>query len=125
MFFAFLSWFVRFSTVASWFICPAITSLAFYYFAFLDYSQENVSTIFTIVVAVNTCYFILIMFNEVWLISTSVYAPLLAYYMWKMGKDFTGSEENTELILRCIFCVLLYATAAYCTEKSNKNSFLG
>lgn len=87
--FALLSYLVRCSTVASWFICPAITALAFYYFAFLNYTQENVSTIFTIVVAMNTCYFILNVFNEVWLISTSVYAPLLAYYMWKMGDDFT------------------------------------
>lgn len=125
LFFALLSFLVRWSTVASWFICPAITSLAFYYFAFLEYSQENVSTIFTIVVAINTCYFILIMFNEVWLISASIYAPLLAYYMYKMGQDFSGSEEQSELILRCIFCVVLYATAAYSTEKSNKNSFLG
>lgn len=125
LFFALLSWLVRCSTVASWFICPAITSLAFYYFAFLEYSQENVSTIFTIVVAINTCYFILIMFNEVWLISTSIYAPLLAYYMYKMGQDFTGSEEHRELILRCIFCIILYGAAAYSTEKSNKNSFLG
>ena len=123
--FALLSWLVRFSTVASWFICPAITSLAFYYFAFLEYNQGNVATIFTIVVAMNTCYFILVMFNEVWLISTSIYAPLLAYYMWKMGRDFTGEEEHSELILRCTFCVLLYATVAYSTEKSNKNSFLG
>ena len=85
LFFALLSWLVRRSTVASWFICPAITALAFYYFAFLEYTQENVSTIFTIVVAINTCYFILAVFNEVWLISVATYAPLLAYYMWKMG----------------------------------------
>ena len=121
LFFALLTWLVRCSTVATWFICPAITALAFYYFAFLDYNQENVSTIFTIVVAMNTCYFILVVFNEVWLISTSVYAPLLAYYMWKMGQDFTGGdEENRELILRCLFCIVLYATVAYITEKSNK-----
>lgn len=121
LFFALLTWLVRWSTVASWFICPAITALAFYYFAFLEYSQENVSTIFTIVVAMNTCYFILVMFNEVWLISTSVYAPLLVCYMWKMGQDLTGSEdENRELMLRCLYCVILYGTVAYTTEKSNK-----
>ncbi len=86
-----LSGLVRYSKVVSWFICPALTGLAFYYFAFLDYSQDNVSTVFAIVVAMNTCYFILAMFNEVWLISTSVYAPLLLIYMIKMGDDFTGS----------------------------------
>ena len=70
----------------------------------------------------NTCYFILVIFNEVWLISTSVYAPLLVYYMMKMGQDFTGGDEdeNRELILRCVFCVILYTTVAYKTEKANK-----
>ncbi len=33
-----LSVLVRYSKVVSWFICPALTGLAFYYFAFLDYS---------------------------------------------------------------------------------------
>ena len=122
LFFALLTWLVRCSTVASWFICPAITALAFYYFAFLEYTQQNVSTIFTIVVAMNTCYFILVIFNEVWLISTSVYAPLLVFYMMKMGKDFTGNEEeeNRELILRSLFCIVLYTTVAYKTERANK-----
>ena len=113
------------STVASWFVCPAVTSLAFYYFAFLEYSQDNVATIYTVVVAMNTCYFILNLFNEVWLISTVLYAPLLAFYMWKMGLDFNGSEGNQELIIRCFFCVILYATVAYRTERANKMSFLG
>ena len=27
--------------------------------------------------------------------------------------------------MRCVFCVVLYATVAYSTEKANKMSFLG
>jgi len=116
---------VRFSKVVSWFVCPALTGLAFYYFAFLDYSQDNVSAVFAIVVAINTCYFILALFNEVWLISTSVYAPLLLIYMLKMGEDFTGADgASSETFVRCIFCILLYGVVAYSTEKSHKTSFL-
>lgn len=124
-FFLLLSVLVRFSTVASWFICPTLTALCFYYFAFLDYSQGSVSTVFAIVVALNTSYFILVLFSEVWLISVSVYAPLLFFYMLKMGGDFTGAsgrDPNVELFVRCIFCTILYALAAYSTEKQNKTS---
>lgn len=120
-----LSWLVRFSTIAQWFICPALTCLAFYFFAFLDFNEGSVATVFTIVVAINTTYFILVIFNEVWLISAVVYAPLLAQYMLKMGDGFAKDEENTELIVRCLFCTVLYATVAYSTERSNKTSFLG
>ena len=116
-----LSVLVRFSTVASWFICPALTAQVFYYFAFLDYSHDSISTVFAIVVAFNISYFILVLFSEVWLISTSVYCPLLFFYMLKMGSDFTGGESSggasVELFTRCLFCTLLYAIAAYHCEK--------
>ena len=85
IFFGLLTWLVRCSTLATWFICPSITAIAFYYFAFLEHSAGDVASIFSIVVAMSTIFFILILFNEVWLISTSVYAPLLAFYMHKMG----------------------------------------
>ena len=118
--------FVRCSAVTSWFICPAMTALAFYYFAFLEYTQDSVSSIFAIVVAVQVSVFIVVIFNEVWLISTAVYAPLFAYYLFKMGSDFTGdSELSSELILRVIFCVILYAIVAYSSERSKKKCFIG
>jgi len=121
--FLLLSVLVRFSTVASWFICPTLTTLCFYYFAFMDYSQDSVSTVFAIVVALNTSYFILVLFSEVWLISTSVYAPLLFFYMLKMGNDFSEERNpSIELFLRCIFCTTLYAIAAYSCEKQSKMS---
>lgn len=117
---------VRFSTVASWFICPALTALTFYYFAFVDYSSDSASTVFAIAVAFNISYFILVLFNEVWLISTSVYIPLLFFYMLKMSNDFTGGEASggasLELFVRCFFCTVLYAIAAYHCEKQSKTS---
>ena len=83
--FGLLSCLVRISHTASWFVCPIITALSFYYFAWLDFDAENISSNYTMAVGVSVCFFILIVFNEVWLISTAVYTPLLAYYMWKMG----------------------------------------
>lgn len=124
LFFGILSCLVRCSHTASWFVCPAITALSFYYFAWVDYDGTNVSIYYTMIVGITVSFFILIVFNEVWLISTAVYTPLLAYYMWKTGKDMVGNE-NQELVIRCVFCVFLYAIVAYKVESLNKQAFLG
>ena len=117
---------VRCSSVVSWFICPVMTGLMFYYFAFLEYTRDSVSSVFAVIVATQVSLFIVVLFNEVWLISTAVYAPLFAYYLFKMGSDFTGDEElSSELILRVVFCVVLYAIVAYSTERSKKKCFIG
>lgn len=124
VYFFVLSLLVRWSSIACWFVCPSLTCLAFYIFAFLEYNSGNVSTIFAIVVAINVSYFLLAYFSDVWLISVAVYAPMLAYYMWKTGADFVGGTENQELTIRCAFCVALYAAVAYRLEKANKLQFL-
>ena len=108
----------------SWFVCPMLTAFAFYYFAIVDYDETAVSIYYTLIVGITSTYFILVIFNESWLLSTMVYAPLLAYYMHKTGKDMVGSETN-ELIIRCIFCVFLYGIVGYKVESLNKQAFLG
>ena len=70
------------------------------------------------------CFFILIIFNEAWLVSTGVFAPCLTFYMQKTGRDLLGSEKE-ELVMRCIFVVLLYTICAYKIEVLTKQSFLG
>jgi hypothetical protein len=115
---------VRKYAVCSWFVCPLLTAYAFYYFAMVDYDGSVVSIYYTMIVGITSTYFILVVFNESWLLSTVVYAPLLGYYMWKTGEDMVGDEMN-ELVIRCIFCVFLYAIVAYKVETLNKQAFLG
>ena len=122
--FGILSCLVRCSHIASWFVCPCITTICFYYFAWVDYDGTNVSIYYTMIVGISTSFFILIIFNEVWIISTAVYTPLLAFYMWQTGTDMVGKEES-ELYIRCVFCVFLYAIVAYKVESLNKQAFLG
>lgn len=69
-------------------------------------------------------YFILAVFNESWLVSTIVYAACLVFYMEKTGYDLLGSEVK-ELVMRCVFCTLIYAIVAYRIEILTKQSFLG
>ena len=123
----FLLWvLVRKYAICSWFVCPLLTAFAFYYFAIVDYDGTAISIYYTMIVGITSSLFILVMFNESWLISTVVYAPLLAYYMYKTGDDMNnGDSEMNELIIRCVFCVFLYLIIAYKVEMLNKQAFLG
>ena len=109
---------------AAYFICPILTAYAFYYFAFVDYDGSSLSIYYTMIVGITSSFFILIIFNESWVISSMVYSPLVCFYMFKTGKDMVGYELN-ELIIRCIYCVFLYIICAYKIEALNKQSFLG
>ena len=121
----FLLWLlVKYFAICTWFVCPLLTAYAYYYFAFVDYDGSVVSIYYTLIVGITSTFFILVIFNEAWLLSTVIYAPLLAYYMYKTGEDMVGEETN-ELVIRCIFCVFLYAIVAYRVENLNKQAFMG
>ena len=123
----FLLWvLIRKFAICSWFVCPLLTAFAFYYFAIVDYDGTAISIYYTMIVGITSSLFILVMFSESWLISTVVYAPLLAYYMYKTGDDMNnGESEMNELIIRCVFCVFLYLIIAYKVEMLSKQAFLG
>ena len=127
VFVCFLLWvLIRKYAICSWFVCPLLTAFAFYYFAIVDYDGTAISIYYTMIVGITSSLFILVMFNESWLLSTVVYAPLLAYYMYKTGDDLNnGESEMNELIIRCVFCVFLYLIIAYKVEMLNKQAFLG
>ena len=121
----FLLWvLVRKFAIFSWFVCPMLTAFAFYYFAMVDYDGSVVSIYYTMIVGITSTLFILVIFNESWLLSTIVYGPMLGFYMYKTGEDMVGGEMN-ELIIRCVFCVFLYAIIGYKVETLNKQAFLG
>jgi len=115
---------VRKTPCATWFVCPALTALVFYYLAIVDYDGTSTSIYYTMVVGITSSIFLVVVFNEVWLLSFAVYAPMLSYYMWKTGVDMAG-QEVTELAIRCTFCCFIYALIAYKTESLSKQAFLG
>jgi hypothetical protein len=110
---------------ATWFVCPFLTIYVFYYLAFLDYDSANSSIFYTLVIGVTACYFLLVIFTETWVISTGVYAPMLVYFLWKTGKNMSGTENDSELVIRSLFCVFIYGIIAYRVEMLNKEAFLG
>jgi hypothetical protein len=90
----------------------------------IDFNRELTTVYYIMTIGINLSYFFLIIFNEVWLISVALYTPMLAYFLWKTGRELEG-EENTELAIRCFFCALLYAATAYRVEYLNKMAFIG
>ena len=109
--------------IATWFICPVLTGLTFYYCSWARPDEANTTAIFTLIVATMTCMLICIQFSECWLISTAVFMPCLAFKMWKTGLGMEG-KENNELVFRLLYCTLLYAVIAYKVEAKNKQMFI-
>lgn len=106
------------------FICPGLTLLLFLYLSFVDYDYTLGSIYYSMIIGFTFAYFVLVVFNERWLISTMAFAPGLTLYMYKTGIDLLG-EEWQELIMRCVFCTLIYALIAYKVESLAKQSFMG
>jgi len=96
-------------------ICPCLTALTFLYLSYVDYDYTMGSIYYSLIIGFTICLFILVIFNESWIVSTIVYAPFLTIYMLKTGYDLLGTEPE-ELAMRCIFCVLIYAIIAYRVE---------
>jgi hypothetical protein len=99
--------------------------MTYYYFAVIDYDGTVTSIYYSLVVGITTTFFILITFNESWLVSTVVYSPCLVFYMEKTGEDLVDYNEQYELYLRSFFAIFIYAVMAYKTESLSKESFLG
>ena len=121
-----ISCLVRCTHVACWFVSPLLTIMAFFYFTFVDFEQENVSRTFTVVACISVSYFITVIFGEVWLISTVVYLPLVAFYMAELGQGYIAeSTDNSELIMRTFFAVMVYGIVSYTAENYSKRAFVG
>lgn len=71
-------------------------------------------------------FFILVMFNESWMVSAGGFAPCFSFFMYKTGHDLFGIEtEMNEFIMRSTFTVMIYTLVAYIVERQRKQSYLG
>lgn len=96
-------------------VCPLLTTITFLYVSFIDYDYTMGSIYYSLIVGFTISFFVLVIFNEVWLASTITYAIFMTNYMRKTGIDLLESESS-ELALRCVFCVLIYTIIAYKVE---------
>jgi hypothetical protein len=88
-----LAWFIlltilnRRTRVATWLVCPSLTAFSYYYFAFVDYDGSDASIFYKVIVGISMTFFYLVVLNESWVFSTSVYIPFLVYFMLITGND--------------------------------------
>jgi len=68
-------------------VCPSLIAFLFYYMTWLDYEAVDVSIFYKTVIGITVCFFLLVVFNESWMISTFVYTPFSIYFMYKTGVD--------------------------------------
>lgn len=115
-FFFFLSYLVPHFAWAGIFVCPWLTCISYYYFAVVDYDGTALSIYYTMIIGITTTFFILVTFNERWLISTIAYAPCLYLYMEKTGNELSNGTETNELYLRSFFAIFVYAVIAFKVE---------
>lgn len=124
--FAGLSVGVRYSHKATWLVSPLLNGMCFYYFSFVEYDPDTITNVYTSVIAINCSYFIAVVFNETWLISTAMYLPMLGFFMKKLGRDYVSpTGDDNESIIRLFFCCAIYAGTCYISERANKRSFVG
>jgi hypothetical protein len=75
-------------------ICPSLLALVFYYITWLDYDSVNASIHYKTVLGITVCFFLLVVFNEMWLLTTLVYAPFCFVFLYKTGADMLGEEQT-------------------------------
>jgi hypothetical protein len=121
--FAILTCVARKTYIASWFVTPFSTCICFFYLAYVDEQIPYLTRDFTMLVAVSTCYLLVALFNEAWIISVSFFAPLLGYHMWREGSEFLGMEFR-DISLRALFVIICYAVTAWQLERGKKRYFL-
>jgi len=87
----------------------------------IDYDSADVSIFYKTVIGITINFFLLVVFNEAWYLSTFVYIPFACYYMYKSGVDMLGNLAGAgELSARCLFIIFIFLVVAYKMEKLNK-----
>lgn len=67
------------------------------------------------IIGLTTTFFIVVIFNEMWILSVLAFAPSIIVYAIKTGQE-SFNADTVDVITRCIFVVVLYAIVAYKCE---------
>lgn len=121
----FLAVAVRYRHFWTWFVNPVLTIYTLYYLGLAGVNVPSVSNAFKPIIGVCASMALVAMFNEVWLISTACFAPMLCLLVFRAGEGMVGSEDGNEVIVRCIFCIVSYGIVSYKIEQLGKQAFLG
>ena len=104
-------------------VCPFLTLFTFYYVTINDFEGTVMGVFTTSCFGLTTLLYILVMFSEVWFISTATFAPLISYYMYKTSQSLQDIDLIW-IILFSFFQVFVYLSVSYKIERLQKECFV-
>ena len=63
-------------------LCPLLTIFVFYYCTVVSVDPNPISAYYISTINCSLCFLICVLFNEVWIISFSVFAPFQVVFIW-------------------------------------------
>ena len=111
-----LSLLIRKMNYAHVLVCPLLTLFTFYYVVINDYEGTVMSVFTTSCFGLSALLYILVMFTEVWFLSTLTFAPLISYYMYKTSQSLQ-EIDMIWFILVSFFQVFVYMSVSYKVER--------
>jgi hypothetical protein len=105
-------------------VCPLLTAIVFYYFAFVDFQNSAAVLYFTLIISITTAFFFVVVFGEHWITTTATFMVCIIVLMKRIGIDLLG-EAPYELAIKAIYTTFIYAVIAYLSEQRSKQAFTG
>jgi presenilin-like A22 family membrane protease len=85
----------------------------------VDFQKSAAVLYFSLIIALTTGYFFVVVFNENWIFSTLTYALCITVLMYRIGMELLG-EEDYELAIKAVYSTFIYAVIAYLGEIRGK-----
>ena len=97
-------------------ICPILTLISFYYYAFHDMERTTAAIYYLIMIQVTTHFLFLVALSETWVLSLLTFAATITVFLDRVGVLLL-SQTRGELAVQAIYCSLVYGVIAYTSEK--------
>ena len=105
-------------------ICPLLTLLSFYYYAFHDLDRTTAAIYYLIMIQVTTHFLFLVTLSESWVLSSVTFTATVTVFLDRVGVHLL-SQTRGELTVQVVYCTLVYAVIAYTSERHRKEAHIG
>ena len=68
-----------------------------------------------VIIALTTSFFLLVVFNEQWVLSTLIFIPCIVGFQKRIGMDYLD-EKPYELAIKSVYTIFIYAIIGFVTE---------
>ena len=124
---AFLVGVIRSGNWAKRLICPILTIYIHVLFNEWQGMEEESVGVLWARTSLGTAafYFVLVIFNEAWLINLAVFTPCLAFSIYRTTESIGADLDLPLVALLGVFHLFAYGVVGYQTERLSKLAFLG